>query len=60
MLNLIADSGRGKKYFKIFFHWLTETTIDLFINEVYSKPPKKNYVIIKIHVCYFDGTWSLD
>ena len=31
-----------------------------FMNEFYSKPPKKNYATKKIEVYHFDDVWSLD
>ena len=34
--------------------------IKFFINEIYSKPPKKNYVTNKTDVYHIDHTWSLD
>ena len=32
----------------------------MFINEIYSKPPKKNYPTNKTDVYYIDDIWSLD
>ena len=34
--------------------------IKIFINEIYSKPPKKNYSTNKTDVYYIDEIWSLD
>ena len=31
-----------------------------FINEIYSKPPKKNYPTNKTDVYHIDDIWSLD
>ena len=39
---------------------MTQKNIKIFINEIYSKPPKKNYVTNKTDVYYFDDIWSLD
>ena len=32
----------------------------IFINETYSKPPKKNYITNKTDVYHIDDIWSLD
>ena len=34
--------------------------IKIFIDEIYSKPPKKNYPTNKIMIQSFDGIWSSD
>ena len=39
---------------------MTQKNIKIFINEIYSKPPKKNYITNKTHVYYIDDIWSLD
>ena len=39
---------------------LTQKTIDNFLNETYSKPPKKNYNINQTDVYYIDNNWSLN
>ena len=39
---------------------MTQKNIKLFINEIYSKPPKKNYVTNKTDVYHIDDIWSLD
>ena len=39
---------------------MTQKNIKIFINELYSKPPKKNYITNKTNVYYIDGIWSLD
>ena len=39
---------------------MTQKNIKIFINEIYSKPRKKNYPTNKTHVCYIDNIWSLD
>ena len=39
---------------------MSQKTIKTFINEIYSKPPKKNYSTNKIDVCHIDDIWSLD
>ena len=39
---------------------LTQKNIKIFINEFYSKPPKKNYVTNKTDVYHIDDIWSLD
>ena len=37
-----------------------KSNIKIFIDEIYSKPPKKNYEINKINFNHIDETWSLD
>ena len=39
---------------------MTQKNIKIFINEIYSKPPKKNYATNKTDVFYIDDIWSLD
>ena len=39
---------------------MTQKNIKNFINEIYSKPPKKYYATNKTDVYYIDDTWSLD
>ena len=39
---------------------MTQKNIKIFINEIYSKPPKKNYATNKTSVYYIDNIWSLD
>ena len=39
---------------------MTQKNIKLFINEIYSKPPKKNYFTNKTDVYHIDDIWSLD
>ena len=39
---------------------MTQKNIKIFINEIYSKPPKKNYATNKTDVYNFDDIWSLD
>ena len=39
---------------------MTQKNIKRFINEIYSKPPKKNYITNKTDVYYIDDIWSLD
>ena len=39
---------------------MTQKNIKTFINEIYSKPPKKNYNTNKTNVYYIDDIWSLD
>ena len=39
---------------------MTQKNIKIFINEIYSKRPKKNYVTNKTDVYYIDDVWSLD
>ena len=34
--------------------------IKIFINEIYSKPPKRNYITNKTNVYHIDDIWSLD
>ena len=39
---------------------MTHKNIKIFINEIYSKGPKKNYPTNKTDVYYIDDIWSLD
>ena len=39
---------------------MSHKTIILFINESYSKPPKKNYITNKTDVYHIDDIWKLD
>ena len=39
---------------------MSQKNIKIFINEIYSKPPKKSYVTNKTDVYHIDDTWSLD
>ena len=39
---------------------MTQKNIKIFINEIYSKPPKKYYRTNKTDVCHIDDIWSLD
>ena len=39
---------------------MTQKTIKIFINEIYSKPPKRNYSTDKTDVYHIDDIWSLD
>ena len=39
---------------------MTQKNIKIFINEIFSKPPKKYYATNKTDVYYIDDIWSLD
>ena len=39
---------------------MTQKNIKIFINEIYSKGPKRNYATNKTDVYHIDDTWSLD
>ena len=39
---------------------MTQKNIKIFVNEIYSKPSKKNYVFNKTDVYHIDDIWSLD
>ena len=39
---------------------MTQKIIKIFINEIYSKPPKKNYPTNKTDVYHLDDIWSLE
>ena len=39
---------------------MTQKNIKIFIDEIYSKPPKKNYATNKTDVYHNDDIWSLD
>ena len=38
---------------------MTQKTIEIFINENYSKPPKNNYATNKTDVYFIDDIWIL-
>ena len=39
---------------------MTQKTINLFANEIYSKGPKRNYITNRTDVSHIDDIWSLD
>ena len=39
---------------------MSQKSIKIFINEIYSKPPKRIYATNKTDVCFIDEIWSLD
>ena len=39
---------------------MSQKNIENFKNEIYSKPPKKNYATNKTNVYHIDDIWSLD
>ena len=39
---------------------MTQKNIKTFLNEIYSKPPKKNYATNKTDVYNINEIWSLD
>ena len=39
---------------------MSQKNITIFINEIYSKPPKKNFATNKTDVYHIDHIWSLD
>ena len=39
---------------------MTQKNIKIFINEIYSRGPKKNYATNKTDVYHIDDIWSLD
>ena len=39
---------------------MTQKNIKIFINEIYSNPPKRNYASNKTDVYFIDDIWSLD
>ena len=39
---------------------MSQKNIKIFINEIYSKPPKKYYITNKTDIYYIDDIWSLD
>ena len=39
---------------------MSQKNIKIFINEIYSKPPKRNYATNKTDVYFIDDIWSLD
>ena len=39
---------------------MTQKNIKIFINEIYSKGPKKNYATNKTNAYYIDNIWSLE
>ena len=59
-MNLIIDYNLLRPY--QFLSKLNEEArlIKIFINEIYFKPPKKNYPTNKIVVKHVDQIWSID
>ena len=39
---------------------MSQKNIKIFINEIYSKGPKQNYITNKTDVYYIDDVWFLD
>ena len=39
---------------------MTQKSIEIFINEIYSKPPEKYYPTYKTDVYHIDDIWSFD
>ena len=39
---------------------MNQKTIKIFLSEIYSKRPKKNYATKKTNVYHIDDIWSLD
>ena len=39
---------------------MTQKLIKVLIDEIYSKPPKKNHLTNKTDVYHFDDIWNLD
>ena len=39
---------------------MTQKNIKIFLNEIYSKPPRKNFATNKTDVYFIDDIWSLD
>ena len=39
---------------------MTQKSVKIFIDEIYSKPPKKKYIINKTDVHHIDDIWKLD
>ena len=39
---------------------MTQKTVKIVLNEIYSKPPKKSCATNKTDVCHIDDIWSLD
>ena len=39
---------------------MTQKSIKIFINEIYFKPPKKNYATNKTDAYHIDDIWKLD
>ena len=39
---------------------MSQKNIKIFVNEIYSKPPKKNNTTNKTNVYSIDDIWSLD
>ena len=38
---------------------MAQKSIEVFIDEIYSKPPKKNYLTNETDVYHFDDIWNL-
>ena len=39
---------------------MTQKNVKIFIHEIYSKPPKKNYITHKTDVYTIDDIWCMD
>ena len=39
---------------------MTQNSIKIFINEIYSKSPKKNFATNKANLYHIDDIWKLD
>ena len=39
---------------------MTQKTIKIFVDELYSKPPKRKYIINKTHIYPIDDTCSFE
>ena len=54
------DCEEIKKLLDILRRKMTRKNIKIFLNEIYSKPPKKIYPTNKTYVYHTDDIWSLD
>ena len=47
-----------EEHLKNVFQEMTQKTIKIFVDDIFSKPLKKNYVTNKTNVYFIDDTWS--
>ena len=57
---MILKSEKNKSFQRSAQTKLTQKTIGIFIDQIYSKPPRKDYKTNKTDVYHFDDIWSLD
>ena len=59
-LNKKLDLAKPNEMLKTLNSYMTHKSIKIFVTEIYSKPPKKNYSTNKTHVYHYEDICSLD